>query len=219
MLSIWIATDSFDKSDIFDRLNSWFTLLSVVMCVSLLLGSVLAWLRFWKWESDACSIACQILSAVAFLIIFGIIVLFLFWIVFLGFQTIAQKELDNEIPFLILVSFSWVFGSFFACTLRQKSRVPLVQAASWRDDNPSCDVIMMDGQPRHGGTRSSVESTTGRSSSDNISSSEEPSTSNDFNYKKSSHDAAASGAVLDVEANIIPFVEAVLLEDPMGSSS
>jgi hypothetical protein len=219
MLSIWIATDSFDKGDNFDRLNSWFTLLSVVMCLSLLLSSILAWLRFWIWESDACSIACQIISAVAFLIIFGIIVVFLVSLVFMGFQTIAGKELTTQGPFFILVCLSWVFGSFFACTLRQESRVPLIQSASWCDDDPACDIMMVHGQEQHDATHSSNVESSGQSNIDNTSSSSEPSVSTETPEVMIMISTNFSCAAVDVEANI-PFAEAVvLLEDPIGDDS
>jgi hypothetical protein len=126
ILNIWIFSDSFDKSDIFDRMNAWVTLLSVAMCIIMLLASLILWLRLWIWKDDLCSRVCQVLSAISFCAVFGVIVVFLLLLVFYGFFTIASDDPSDQRSggFIIVVCICWMFASFFACTLRQRARVP-----------------------------------------------------------------------------------------------
>jgi magnesium-transporting ATPase (P-type) len=126
LLNIWIFSGSFDKSDIFDRMNAWVTLLSVLMCIIMFVASLIFWLRLWIWKDDLCSRVCQVLSAISFLAVFGVIVVFLLFLVFYGFQTIASDDQSDQSSggFIIVVCVCWMFASFFACTLRQRARVP-----------------------------------------------------------------------------------------------
>jgi hypothetical protein len=126
LLNIWIFSDSFDKSDIFDRMNAWATLLSVTMCIIMFLASLILWLRLWIWKDDLCSRVCQVLSAISFLAGFGVIIVFLLFLVFYGFRTIASDDQSDQSRggFIVVVCVCWMFASFFACTLRQRARVP-----------------------------------------------------------------------------------------------
>jgi hypothetical protein len=87
---------------------------------------LILWLRLWIWKEDLCSRICQVLSAISFLAVFGVIVVFLLCLVFYGFQTIASDDQSDQSSggFSIVVCVCWMFASFFACTLRQRARVP-----------------------------------------------------------------------------------------------
>lgn len=124
LLAIWTSSNSFDRDDLFDRMNVWTTMLSVSLCIIVLLSSILLWLRLWIWKPTCCDKVCQTLSALSFLAIFGVVILMVMTLVAYGYDVVLHEEPRLEANgFFILVIFSWSFGSFFACTLRQKSRV------------------------------------------------------------------------------------------------
>jgi len=140
---IWITTDSFDKDNVFDRLNAWVSLASMVLCIILLLVSVVTWLKYCKWKPDWCSRVCQLLSGLGFLFIFGATMAMLVYLVYSGIQVVVgderveENETKNSLLRAAKVMWKWISRTH--CMRRRASR--MLTPYSWRAPTTSMKIM------------------------------------------------------------------------------
>mmetsp|Transcript_5100 Transcript_5100/g.13658 ORF Transcript_5100/g.13658 Transcript_5100/m.13658 type:complete len:294 (-) Transcript_5100:133-1014(-) len=128
LVSIWIFEDGFDRSDTYDVMNGWVTLLSTFMGCAILIVSVILSLRHWVWGSTFCDVMNQLMSSLLFCALFGCIFLYLVFVMLTGFQIAAGIDEDEPIldfaDFLLFVCFSWAIATYFSCKLRWQAVQP-----------------------------------------------------------------------------------------------
>jgi hypothetical protein len=125
LLYIWVFSKTFDRSDWFDVLNAWATLLSIAMSSAVLLLTLVVSLSNWTWKSGCCAKIGQILGALLFCGIFALVFFFLVLTLFYGFRTVAREDKGDSMFGLVLaVCCSWIFATYFSCRLRMEARFP-----------------------------------------------------------------------------------------------
>jgi hypothetical protein len=125
LIYIWFFSKTFDRSDWFDQLNAWVTLLSIAMGSMVLLLTAVVSLSNWTWKSGCCSKIAQILAALLFCGIFALVFFFLVATLFYGFRTVAREDKgDPMFGLLLAVCCSWIFATYFSCRLRMEARFP-----------------------------------------------------------------------------------------------